>query len=412
MRVIQIALKDVRQVLADPRVLLFVVAMPLVFTLFMGFAYRSGESRDSAAAAETRIPLGWVNRDDGGLLATALQEWLSASDAVRVVDLAAEAAGAQTEDAVSKAIKSGEIAGALLVPAGFSAQAASGEQPQLTLIADTGSADGRALQQYLRGPLGRLYSASEIARLAAEQTGDEAAYAPALGIALSHWASTDRAPLVRLERAVGEGDTGSASWFGDNPYNQASPGILVQFAIMSLVGSSIVLLEERKGRTLERLMTTSLSRGQILAGHGLGMFTLTLLQILMLVVFGQLLLGVHYLREPLATALVSVVLAMWIAGMGLVIGVLARDDSQVVLFALMAMFIFSALGGTWFPLELAGGAFAAIGRVMPSAQAMAGYQNILMRGLGMGSVVTPVLALLAWALGFGALGWWFFQRLV
>jgi ABC-2 type transport system permease protein len=406
MRVIQIALKDVRQVLADPRILLFIVAMPLVFTLFMGFAYRSGESRDSAAAEDTRLPLGWVNQDGDGLLATALNNWLADSDAVRIVSLETD-----TSDGIQKAIRSGEVAGALLVPAGFSALAASGEQPQLTLIADTGSAQGQALEQFLRGPVGRLYSASEIARLAAEQTGDEAAYAPALGIALTNWAAADSVPLVRLERAVSEGAT-SSSWFGDNPYNQASPGILVQFAIMSLVGSASVLLEERKSRTLERMATTSLRRGQILVGHGLGMFILTLMQIVLLVVFGQLVLGVQYFRAPLATPLVSVALALWIAGMGLLIGVVAKDDSQVVLFALLAMFLFSALGGTWFPLELAGGAFAAIGRVMPSAQAMTGYQNILIRGLGLSSVLTPALALLGWALAFSALGWWFFRRQV
>ncbi len=179
---------------------------------------------------------------------------------------------------------------------------------------------------------------------------------------------------------------------------------------MSLVRSANVLLAERKSRTLQRLMTTSLQRWQILAGHGLGMLVLTLLQVLLLVVFGQLVLGAAYFRAPLATLLVSLAIGLWIASMGLLIGLLAKDDSQVVLFALLAMFILSALGRTWFPLELTSGAYAAVGRVLPSAQAMAGYQNILIRGLGLGSVVSPVLALLGWALGFGALAVWRFSR--
>jgi ABC-2 type transport system permease protein len=404
MRIIQIAVKDLRQVLGDPRVLLFLVAMPLVFTLFMGYAYRSGESRDSEAAADTRIPLGWVNQDAGGALAASLLASLNRMDSVKVVDLSADGSGA-----AHQAVQAGEIAGALVVPAGFSAQAAAGEQPQLTLVADSSTSQGRALSEMLRGPVLRLYSASEIARLAAEETGDQAAYAPALDLALRRWADVNTAALVRVERAV-SGAQSESAWFGDNPYNQASPGILVQFAIMSLVSSANVLLAERKSRTLERMVTTSLPRWQILAGHGLGMLALTLLQVMLLVVFGQLVLGVAYFRAPLATLLVSLAIGLWIAGLGLLIGLFAKDDSQVILFALLAMFLFSALGGTWFPLELASGAYAAIGRVLPSAQAMSGYQNILIRGLGLGSVVTPVLALLGWALGFGLLAVWRFSR--
>lgn len=83
----------------------------------------------------------------------------------------------------------------------------------------------------------------------------------------------------------------------------------------------------------------------------------------------------------------------------------------MTLVALMAMFIFSALGGTWFPLEASSGAFSAIGRLMPSAWAMNGYQNILIRGLGSESAWMPALLLLGYALGFFALAVWRFRRM-
>jgi ABC-2 type transport system permease protein len=106
-----------------------------------------------------------------------------------------------------------------------------------------------------------------------------------------------------------------------------------------------------------------------------------------------------------------VTLGLWIAAMGLLIGVLARDDSQVVLFSLMAMFIFSALGGVWFMLESTGGLFAAIGKLMPSAWAMNGFQNLLIRGLGLESAWLPAAVLLAYALGFFALAVWRFRKM-
>jgi ABC-2 type transport system permease protein len=157
-------------------------------------------------------------------------------------------------------------------------------------------------------------------------------------------------------------------------------------------------------------MTTAMKPWEIVAGHLLAMFALTFLQTAMLVIFGQLALGVNYLREPIGTLLVSIMLGLWVASMGLLIGVIAKSDDQVILYSMIAMFLFSALGGTWFPLEAAGGAFGAIGRTLPSAWAMNGYQNILIRGLGLESAWMPALILMAYAVLFFVLAVWRFRR--
>ena len=150
---------------------------------------------------------------------------------------------------------------------------------------------------------------------------------------------------------------------------------------------------------------------EIVAGHMLAMFAIVFLQTAMLVIFGQLVLKVDYLREPLGTLLIAVARGLWVASMGLLIGVLAKSDDQVIMFSMMFMFLFSALGGTWFPLEVAGGAFAALGKLMPSALAMTGLQNILIRGLGLESVWTAAGILFAYALGFFLLAVWRFRKI-
>lgn len=402
MRIIDLALKDLSQVFRDKRSLMFLVAMPIIFTFFMGFAYKSGKDND--ANRDTRIPLGWVNNDPSGYVSRQLFKMLSNSDSVRLVEL--------TADAVDESIRKGEAAGALIVPAGYSEQVSAGNEAQLTLIADTSFAQGQSLFQLVRTSVTKLMSAVEIARLSAETVGkpnDASELTESFASASQAWSEADSASLVKVEFAVDESFLGD--WYGDNPYNQASPGILVQFAIMGLVASGQILVQERKTRTLQRLMSTAMRPWEIVAGHTLAMFAVVFAQIALLVVFGQLALSVDYLREPLATLLVSVALSLWVAAMGLLIGTVVKDDSQVVLFALMAMFIFSALGGTWFPLEVASGAFAAIGKAMPSAWAMTGYQNILMRGLGLESAWMPTLILLAYALGFFVLAVWRFRKM-
>ena len=399
MRILDLALKDLSQILRDRRALLFLVAMPIGFTLFMGFAYRGG----GAAPADPRQPLGWVNHAPDSALAQALRQQLDRSAAVRVVELAPAAA--------AEALRRGEVAGLLIIPAGFEAGAANGI-PALTLVTEPAALAGQTLYQPLRDGVTRLFSAVEIGRLSAEtagRPGDEAEAAAAFTAAAAAWDSVDSAQWITVEQAAAP--VAEPAWYGDNPYNQASPGILVQFAIFSLVTSGQILVQERQSRTLQRMLTTSFPPAAIIAGHALAMFALVLLQELLLVAFGQWVLGVNYARAPLGVLLVAAALAAWVAALGLLIGVVARDDSQVILFSLLAMFLFSALGGTWFPLEAAAGPFAAVGQAMPSAWAMTGFQNILLRGLGSGSAWLPAGVLALYALGFFGLAVWRFGRL-
>lgn len=399
MRILELAFKDLSQILRDKRSFLFLVVMPMMLTFFMGFAYRG-----MTEEADNRIRLALVDPEPESRLNKMLSTRLDTSDLIKVIVM--------TEAEAMDALRKGDVAGVLVVPVGFSDQAKAGSEPsqqykQLKLIADTTSVDGQSLYQLLRVPVSQLMSAAEVARISADVQSNPGEYVPSIELAWSKWNEASQAPLVRVEQAVAEK---SSDWTGGNPYNQSSPGMLVQFAIFGLVTSGQILMQERKSRTLQRLITTTMKPREIVAGHMLAMFAITFMQIVLLLTFGQWILKVDYLREPLGVLLVSVALGLWIAAMGLLIGVVAKDEQAVILFSMIAMFAFSALGGTWFPLETTGGAFAAIGKAMPSAWAMNGLQNILIRGLGLESVWMPVTILLAYAFGFFVIAVWRFRK--
>jgi ABC-2 type transport system permease protein len=397
MKILDLAFKDLSQILRDKRSLLFVVAMPILFTFFMGFAYRGSTNQVNT---DPRTPLAVVNPQPDARLNQALMESLEASDAIRPVP--------QDENTAMDALHKGDVAGVLVIPFGFDEQANTGLVPQLKLIASSSSADGQSLYQLLRTPVSRLFSTVAIARISAEEQANPGEYVPAFSLAWSKWKANSQLSLVRIEQAVAEK---SSDWTGGNPYNQASPGILVQFAIFGLITSAQILVHERKSRTLERMMTTAMHPREIVGGHLLAMFALTFFQTTLLVIFGQYVLKVDYMREGLGTLLVAVALCLWVATVGLLIGVVAKEEQQVILYSMIAMFFFSALGGTWFPLEMAGGAFAAIGKLLPSAWAMNGFQNLLIRGLGMDSTLLPSAVLLGYAFLFFVVAVWRFGKI-
>jgi ABC-2 type transport system permease protein len=185
--------------------------------------------------------------------------------------------------------------------------------------------------------------------------------------------------------------------------------MMVQFAMAGLIGAASILVLERKSGALRRLLTTAISRVEIILGHYLAMFVMIFLQFVILVAFGQLALRVGYLREPLATLLVMVTTALWTASLGLLIGTLAKTEDQVTIFSLIPMFVLAGMGGAWVPLEFTGETFQAIGHLLPTAWAMDGFENIVIRGLGLESVLLPVGILLAYAVVLFGLAVWRFR---
>ena len=198
-----------------------------------------------------------------------------------------------------------------------------------------------------------------------------------------------------------EEDDGAPSGF-----LQSSPGTMVQFAIFGLISSATVLVVERNSGALRRMMSTPIRRWEIVGGHLLALFATSFLQLVILVVFGQLALGVRYLSAPGATLVMIAALALFASGLGLLLGALTKTVDQVVMFALILMFILTGLGGAWFPLEITGDTFSRIGHLLPSAWAMDGLQNVIVRGQGLASVLLPAGILGAWAIALLAAASW------
>jgi ABC-2 type transport system permease protein len=405
MRVIDLALKDLLQIVRDWKSALFLVIMPIIFTFFFGLLYGGIGGED-----DPRLPVGFVNHDQAGVLTTGLQGMLEASDAIRPVLLEGDEVDKATES-----VRDEDLAAAVIVPAGFSEPALAGEETRLTIIVDQSTQAGQTAMNAVQAAVTRLLGAVQTARISAEvyeaqrafeDEGVRQAYVDkALALASEAWQQPPLTVAVEQSGATA-GDEEEAI---GNPYAHASAGMIIQFVVFGLNTSAMVLVLERKSRTLQRMLTTPITRAQVIAGHVLAMFLVVFLQQVLLVAFGQLAFGVGYMREPLAILLVVVTLGLWVASLGLFIGAISKGEDQVVMFAMLAMFVFSALGGAWFPLDITGRAFAAIGHLMPSAWAMDGFENIIVRGLGLNSVLLPVGILLAYAVAFFGLAVWRFR---
>jgi len=391
-RIFDITLKDLMQILRDRKTFLFLLIMPIGFTLLFGLAFGG-----SGKTSDPRLPVGYLDQD-GGSLSPDLKVLLAGSTVIRL-----DEDTSRTPADLDKLIADGKLAAAVIIPSGYSQSVLDGTPLKLIFIADPSQTSTASVQGELLVASNRLLSAVRTAGIVAKVTNNPAVFSASLAQALAAWQNPP------FQVSVSSGLSSKPQSQNVMSMAHSSPAMMLQFAIAGLLTSATILVNERKNRSLQRLLTTATSRLQILLGHYLAMFTLIFIQFMLLIAFGQIL-HVNYLRVPLASLLVAIASALCIAALGLLIGVLARSEEQAIVFSLIPMFVLSGLGGAWVPLEYTGSAFQAIGHVSPVAWAMDGFKNIVARGLGFSSVWLPVAALAGYTLLFFILAAWRFQR--
>ena len=393
LHILDIASKDLLQIVRNRLTFLFLLIMPVGFTLLFGLAFGGFGGKH-----DPRLPIGYLNQD-GGQISLQLGNLLKDSTVIRL-DEKEQRDVADLE----KLVKDEKLAAALVIPAGYSQSVRAGNSAKLTFIGDPANSSLLTVQGAVITTTNRLMNAVNTGRFVAQTINDAAAFDPAFNAAIAAWHKAPIQVSVTSSQAIKPQNQGTVS------LAHYSPSMMLQFAIAGLLTAATVIVGERKSRSLQRLLTTAVARVHILLGHYLAIFTMVFGQFILLIIFGQLALKVVYLRLPLATLLVAVTAAACIAAMGLLIGVLAKSDEQAIIFSLILMFIFSALGGAWVSLEATGATFQAIGHFSPVAWAMDGFTNIVVREQPFNAVLLPATALVGYALLFFLLAAWRFKR--
>jgi ABC-2 type transport system permease protein len=407
MSAFDLTIKDLTQILRDRKSLMFILIMPIAFTLMFGFVFGG-----YGAPADTRLPV-VVAGDTDDPAHAALVDLVESSTVVRV------ASPASMEDqALRASVRDGKVTAVVFIPDGFLRTCYDGTVPMLPCVVDVASSGGTTARNELANLSTRLVGAVRIARMTATVYQDVAPpsgsdkpsaltfeqFTYAFQTAVSAWKTQPTTVTVTVSSKLTEQQRNAGG------FAHTSPSMMLQFSIAGLISAAGIVVEERKSRTLARLMTTRLSRSGILLGHYLAMFTQVFAQLTMLILFAAIVLRVQYLHAPIATLLVTTCASAFVAALGLLIGVASRSEEQGIAFSLVFMFVLSGLGGAWVPLQFTGAAFQKVARATPGSLIIDAYENVVQRGLGVSSVLMPCALLLACATGLAVLAVLRFRR--
>ncbi len=369
MKLLRIALTDLRRVAKDRLAVLWLFAMPLIMAYVFGSAMRGGGPQ------ATWIPV--IDLDHHELAALFLDQLRTEG---YWIELKNESAQAELKSKWPYGI---------VIPRGFGQSILEGHSVSVPLVKGNTTPERiLEVQSRLLHAIVRFTTALALADVS-HRPWDEASKA-ALKEALA------RPQLLTVTR-----QSHRTLRPPPNGFNQSLPGMLVMFVVqMILTYGGVSLVNDRIRGQLRRLLATPVRPFEAYAAKVAARVVLAFLQGLVLLLCGAILFRVPLGDHPLFLLPVMGCLGVVAGSLSLLAGTLCQTEKQVILVAIFGAMVLSALGGCWWPIEIVSGTFKSLARLTPSYWAMHGLQSVLYFGRSTEVLLFECPVLLGFALLF------------
>ena len=419
MRVIDIALKDLKQTLRSGFAIGMMVGAPLLLILLIYFAFGGLTGGEPAPQA---IRVGVVNLDtlpEDAALEESLGETLRALFTDPSVTGWLEASDFADEESARAAVNGQALGVAVIVPAGFTVDVLAGREAAVTVVSDPTLTVGpqiaeamvNALLQGVEG--GRIALETVNEQWAAEGRDPSGLDASALLTQYSAWyATTQRAMLHQTSEAalvqMAPATTGSNQDTLQVIMSQIAAGQMVFFAFFTGAFSMISLLREDEEGTLPRLFSSPTHRTTILAGKFVAVFVSVIVQGLVLLIATRYAFGVEW-GDPVSVVLALVGQVAGATGLGVLLIAFVKTAKQAG----------PVIGGGLTAMGMLGGLFTGTGTLPEIFTRLADFTpqgwvikawKLTLAGQGPAELVTPTLVLLLIGAACVISGAWRIQR--
>ncbi len=406
-----IARKDVKIMLKERGMLLYLIVLPLLFILALGGTYGAVGTSEVAA-----IPLPVVNLDTGSDASQTLIQALNQGGGIQC-ELYQEAKA-------RAAFNNGTIKRVLTIPADYAADLASGEVVTVQLVnaSDASYTKSEAVYRMIAGVAADLSLQSQLissfrqmADMQAGSSPEQQAFTAEIIIdqAQSQFERSRTEPLLGMREIwpqhLLEGDEKDV-----NPLNVYVPGFALLFIFLTAQATAQSIYEEKEIGSFRRLLAAPISKITVLLGKMVPNFITGLIQIVVL--FGT---GVYFFpmigldgmtlgNDFLAFVLICFVVLSCSASLGVLIAGVARTKAQISAFSQVILWIFG-FAAIWMDKFAQISPFDVISKLIPHTWANGAFLDVFVRGQDMAEVMPSLLVLCGFTLGFFVVGFWRFD---
>ncbi|HVV85275.1 MAG TPA: ABC transporter permease [Kofleriaceae bacterium] len=342
----------------DPRVLVRLIVLPVMFIVLFGMAFNASSKRNHALH---RLVL---FRDPAVTQGPALEQALGAHFAVAPATSAPE---------VARRVSAGDFDVGVVLPA------------------DLAPAAGRPAQVFVDPAAG------------ADETGPlVAAVEGALRLGLAGGAAKDAPPVVTV---VDPDTIPGAHVAKPSAFQLTVPGNAVLFGFFIALTCALGFAEERRSGTWRRLLAAPVAPWKLLAAKLVPYVVLGLVQVGTLFLLGALAFGMKVEGSVAALVVLSLGVACCATSLGLLIASVSSTEKQISSLGSVLILIMGLIGGCMFPRALMPAALKHAGLFVPHGWALDGYYALLVHpGTGFADVSHQLGAVYGFAAVFAIAG--------
>lgn len=395
-RIWDIAVLNLRLLASDRAAFLWLLLMPLVFTVVMSLAIGGGRDAD---AGPVRYALTVQNLDEGRR-GQSLLDAIAAADEIDLIPLEGDA------DEAERLVAEGERSSALVIPHDFSEALDAGGSATLIFHRNPERMNPLATRKALDAVVARLNvemmvetavpDAYESLGRELDGAREEQLIDEAKTTIEELWASP---PISVATETLGRPPRIDVPEMG---FSHFSPSMALMFVLLNGLFTSVALVGERRERTLARLFTCPVRRSQIIGANFAWRFLVGIFQMWFLIAVGAFVFRVDWGDAPLALALVTIAYVAAVAALSVLVGSTARTERQAESVAMVAALTMCAMGGLWWPLEITPESYQIIGHLIPTGWGMDAMHNIVSRGYTAAQTLPQIIVLLGFASAFTA----------
>lgn len=394
-KIINIAWKDIKNRFTSISEILFYLVLPVLFIFMMG----GGLER---IGSDQELPRLGVVDEDQTALSIELVTTLKNSKVVEVETLS-------LADAVS-ALDNERVDAYMQISTGFEGHLLDGESFELELRAQEDTEDARAAEQEAltivetlsRSLLAAHVSTTEREFVAPFSSVNERKvyFDNSLSLAQEAFANLpDRVDMTAPDQseALDLQEATTAHYIA---------GQLVTWVFIPLLGTSVLLTDERTMGTLRRLLTTPTSKSTFLLGTFVGQLVPSWVQMALLIGFGGLVMGVYWGGSMVGLVVLMLAFSLASVAFGTLMGTVVKTPGQANNLSIMSGMAMALLGGCWWPSELFPEVLLVANKVLPTSWVMDGLHGLMLQGFGLMEVLPLAGVLLGFAVVFFLIGVW------
>jgi len=359
--------KEFIQIVRDPRTLYITFAIPVVQLFLLGY---------TATTDVRNVPLAVFDQDRSPQARQLL-------DAYRAADYFRLAYDVASQGELQQLIEGGQARAGLVIPPDYAENLLAGRPAVVAFVLDGSDPNVASTSLAAAELIGQAFAT----KLAVERLGGAGVQArldPMVQVRARVWYNPDLVSAYFMVPAL--------------------IGMILQLMTSMLTATSIV--RERERGTIEQLIVTPIRSGELVLGKILPYVLLAFFDMLEILVVGTVWFDVPIRGGLGLLLLLSGLFLISSLGMGLFISTVARTQQEAMMLTYFTLLPTIFLSGFFFPLAAMPPLLQVVSYLIPLRYYLVIIRSVLLKGVGLGSLIPEVAALtlmaLAW-MGIAAL---------